>query len=239
MNFAILAAEQGVLVVDDPRTLLWAEGKLYLQHFPEAVRPRTLITRSLPELRDFYEAMGKRVVLKPLEGYGGADVFLLGEDDTNLNTIVQSMARRGFIIAQEYLPAATAGDIRFFMLNGRPFEVEGRYAAINRVNPGDWRSNMTAGGSAEKAEVGETQLRVAELVGPRLKEDGIFLAGLDIVGDRLVEINVLSPGGLWSAGRLEGVDFGAAAVRSLERKLEHRAGAAGRISNRELASWDG
>lgn len=236
MLFGRLAAEQGVLVLDDPDALLWAEGKLYLQHFPQEVRPRTLITRSLEDIRRFRAEVGGRTVLKPLDGYGGADVFLVEESGTNLATIVETLRRRGYIVAQEFLPDSARGDLRLFLMNGRPLQVEGRYAAIRRVGAeGDFRSNMTVGGRAQPADVDERALRLAELVAPRLIADGIFLCGLDIVGDKLVEINTVSPGGMWSASRLEGVDFGEAVIRALERKLELRA-AHPDWSNRRLAS---
>ncbi len=236
MLFGRLAVERGVLVLDDPDALLGAEGKLYLQHFPEPVRPRTLVTRSLDEVRRFQRELGGPMVLKPLDGYGGADVFLVDQSQANLPVIVENLRRRGYIIAQEYLPAAVRGDLRLFLLNGRPLALDGRHAAIRRVGAdGDFRSNMTAGGRAEAAAVDETALRLARLVGPRLVADGIFLCGLDIVGDRLVEINTISPGGLWSASRLEGKDFGDAVIRAVERKLELRTEHP-EWSNRRLAS---
>ena len=237
MLFGRLAVEAGVLVLDDPDALLWAEGKLYLQHFPEACRPRTLVTRSLDAIRQFHRDCGGRMVLKPLDGYGGADVFLVDEQATNLATIVESLGRRGYVIAQEFLPAAAQGDIRLFVMNGEPLQREGHYAAIRRVCvEGDFRSNMTVGGRAERATITDVELELARLVAPRLKADGIFLAGLDIVGDRLVEINTISPGGLWSASRLEGVDFGETVIEAIERKLERRLAEPG-MSNRELASF--
>lgn len=236
MLFGRLAVEHGVLVLDDPDALLGAEGKLYLQHFAEEVRPRTLVTRSLEDVRRFHRELGGRLVLKPLDGYGGADVFLVDEAQTNLATIVESLRRRGWIVAQEYLPEAAAGDLRLFLMNGRPLQVDGHYAAIRRIGrEGDFRSNMTAGGRAEPAVVDEAALRLAHLVGPRLVADGIFLCGLDIVGDRIVEINTISPGGLWSASRFAGVDFGDAVIRAVERKLELRAQNPD-WSNRRLAS---
>ncbi len=236
MLFGRLALERGVLVLDDPDALLGAEGKLYLQHFPEEVRPRTLVTRSLEDVRRFQRELGGRLVLKPLDGYGGADVFLLDEAQTNLATMVETLRRRGYIVAQEYLPEAAAGDLRLFLMNGRPLRVDGHYAAIRRIgDAGDFRSNMTAGGRAERAEVDARALRLAELVRPRLQADGIFLCGLDIVGDRIVEINTISPGGLWSAARFAGVDFGDAVIRAVEHKLELRA-AHPDWSNRRLAT---
>lgn len=237
--FGQLAARRGVLVLDHPDTLAYAESKLYLEQFPETVRLRTLITRDAAEIRRFHGECGGEIVVKPLDGYGGHGVFLIREDTTNLNSIVASLAEQGYVIAQEYLPAAAGGDTRLFLMNGKPLMAAGRYAAIHRLNArDDFRSNMTAGGRAVKAVIDDDILAIAAAVGPRLREDGIFLVGLDIVGGKLLEINTISPGGLYSAARLEGVDFGAAVIEAVERKVEtlERARRAGRVvSNRELA----
>lgn len=236
--FARVAVERGVLVLDDPDALAFATDKLYFQHFPEAVRPRTIITRSHDRVVEFHRDHGA-VVLKPLIGYGGTDVYLVDRDADNLKQIVESIRRNGYIIAQEYLPAASNGDIRLFLMNGRPLTVDGKYAAVHRVNPpNDFRSNMTAGGKPAKAKITERELRLAEAVGPRLVADGIFLAGIDIVGDRIVEINTISPGGLNIAGKLEGVNFGDEVVRAIERKLRYREAYGGALTNRQLASMD-
>ncbi len=237
--FGQIAARRGVLVLDHPDTLAYAESKLYLEHFPEAIRPRTLITRDAAEIRRFHEECGGVVVLKPLDGYGGMDVFLIRDDVINLKSIVASLARQGYVIAQEYLPAAMGGDTRLFMMNGKPLMMEGRCAAIHRLNAeDDFRSNMTAGGHAVKATIGDDLLNIAGAVGPRLREDGLFLVGLDIVGGKLLEINTISPGGLYSAARLEGVDFAAAVIRAIERKLEYKERGGGALSNRELAGME-
>ena len=235
--FGRLAVERGVLVLNDPDTLAYARDKLYFQHFPEAVRPRTLITRDLDEIRGFQQECGGRLVLKPLTGYGGADVFLLDGPDANLKAIADAVARSGFILAQEYLPAIGDGDTRLFLVNGEPLVVDGRVAAIRRIAaPGDFRANMTAGASAARARIGETELELARTVGPKLRQDGIFFAGLDIIGDRIVEINTISTGGLTSASRLEKRDFGAAIMERLERKLELRRHYGAALSNRALAT---
>ena len=129
--------------------------------------------------------------------------------------------RDGYVVAQEYLPAASEGDMRLFLMDGRPLEVDGHYAAFRRVPPeGDGRSNMSAGGTSAPAEVDDTVLALAEAVGPKLVEDGMFLAGIDIVGDKLMEVNVFSPGGLGSAGEFGGVDFAAGVIDALAAKLD-------------------
>lgn len=234
--FGQMAVLHGVIVLSHPYTLSYAVNKMYLEQFPESVRPRSIITRSFEEVRRFYEEQDRRIVLKPVRGYGGQDVYLLDRDDTNMKQIVGSLARSSYIIAQEYLPAARDGDIRLFLFNGKPLVVDGKYAALRRVNAeGDFRSNMTAGGKPAKAEITPRILEIAETVRPRLVADGIFDAGIDIVGDKLVEINAISAGGLNAAGRLEGVDFGPAVVELIERKVEYRRKYGQQLRNRELA----
>lgn len=234
--FGQMAVLHGVIVLSHPYTLSYAVNKMYLEQFPESVRPRSIITRSFEEVRRFYEEQDRRIVLKPVRGYGGQDVYLLDRDDTNMKQIVGSLARSSYIIAQEYLPAARDGDIRLFLFNGKPLVVDGKYAALRRVNAeGDFRSNMTAGGRPAKAEITPRILEIAEAVRPRLVADGIFDAGIDIVGDKLVEINAISAGGLNAAGRLERVDFGPAVVELIERKVEYRRKYGQQLRNRELA----
>lgn len=236
INFGQMAVRRGVIVLSHPYTLSYAVSKMYLEHFPAAIRPRTVITRSYGEIQRFHEEREGGIVVKPLTGYGGQDVYLIRGDAGNLKQIVESLGRSSYIIAQEYLPAATEGDIRLFLFNGKPLVVDGKYAAIRRANAeGDFRSNMSAGGRPFKVEVTPRMLEIAEIVRPRLLADGIFDVGLDIVGDKLVEINTISSGGLNMASKLEGVDFGAAVVRLIERKVEHRKRYGSQLRNRAIA----
>ncbi|HUG39186.1 MAG TPA: hypothetical protein VMM12_01810 [Longimicrobiales bacterium] len=237
--FGQLALEHGVVVLNHPYSLSWAISKMYFQQFPEAVRPACIITRSYERIRDFHAAHGRTIVLKPLMGYGGTDVFLVGEDAGNLRQIVESLARGGYIIAQQFLPRAAEGDTRLFLVNGKPLAVEGKYAAVRRVaGSEDFRSNMSAGGTPAPPEVDEDMLRLASVVGPKLVKDGIFFAGLDIVGDKLVEINTISAGGLNIAGKLQGVDFGGAVIERVERKVFYKRHYGDHIRNIEIATMD-
>jgi glutathione synthase len=219
--FGGLAERRGVMVVNDPAGLSLALNKLYLHHFPAEVRPTTLITRHADDVRDFVADQGDCAVIKPLQGSGGHGVFIVSQDDdVNLDQMIEAVTRDGYLIAQEQLPAAADGDVRLFLLDGKPLQADGTYAAFRRVpQEGEARANMTAGASVEAAEVDDTMLHLAEVVGPKLAEDGMFLAGLDIVGDRILEINVFSPGGFGSVEQLTGVDFNEIAVAALERKL--------------------
>lgn len=236
-NFGQAAARHGVIVLNDPTGLANAVNKLYFQFFPETVRPRTLITREPDKIKEFIADNGGKAVLKPLQGSGGRDVFKVSADDTaNINQIIDVIAREGYIIVQEYLPQATQGDIRLFLMNGRPLQCKGKYAAMRRVGSGgDLRSNMHSGGKAEAATIGETELRLAELVRPKLVQDGMFLVGLDIAGDKLMEINVFTPGGLYSISRLNKVDFTRSVIEALECKVEFKRLYRGTLENRELA----
>lgn len=234
--FGRLAMLRGTIVLNDPYTLAFSISKTYLEHFPAEIRPKSVITRSAKEVLRFYEEQGGNIVIKPIDGYGGKDVYLIREDPINVNQIVESIARTSYVVAQEYLPAATEGDIRLFLINGRPLESDGKYAAVRRVNDADdFRSNMSAGAKPHLAEVTPEILHIVDVVRPRLLADGMFEVGIDIVGDRLVEINTISAGGLNVAGKMQGVNFGLDVIRAIERKVEYRREHGDRISNRELA----
>jgi glutathione synthase len=236
--FGQALAARGVLVLNDPTGLSRALNKMYFQHFPQEVRPITLISRDADEIRRFVKERGKGgVVLKPLQGSGGQSVFLVTDQGSaNLNQIIEAVQRFGYVVAQEYLPAAAKGDTRFFLLNGRPLEANGHYCAFSRVGSnGDLRTNVTAGGRVVPAKVTDRMLELAEAVRPRLVVDGMFLVGLDIAGDRLLEINVFSPGGVGSASRFEGVDFTQPILDAIEAKLAHRSRYADPMPNHELA----
>jgi glutathione synthase len=221
--FGRAAMRRGVIVLNDPTALALAVNKMYFQLFPEEVRPATLITRDKDEIRHFAREHGGDVVIKPLQGSGGQGVFLVRKNDLgNLNQMIEAVSRDGYVIAQEYLPAAAEGDMRLFVMNGAPLKYKGKYAAFRRLRSGDdIRSNIHAGGRKAQAEVNDQALRIAEIVRPKLVADGMFLVGLDIVGDKLMEINVFSPGGLGSAQTFEGVNFAAAVIMALERKVQY------------------
>ena len=221
--FGRIAMRHGVVVLNDPNGLSKAMNKMYFQTFPEEVRPRTLITRDREEIKAFAKEEKGSIVLKPLQGSGGQSVFLIRPDDIpNLNQMIEAVSRDGYVVCQEYLPDAAKGDTRLFLMNGLPLRYKGKYAAFRRVRTGgDMRSNIHAGGKLAKAEITEQHLRVAEIVRPKLVQDGMFLVGLDIVGDKLMEINVFSPGGLGSARNFEKVNFAHAVIDALNRKVDY------------------
>jgi glutathione synthase len=235
--FSQLASLGDTIVLNDPRRLTDAMNKTYFQFFPEAVRPATSITREAAEVHRFLEAHGGRGVIKPLQGSGGQGVFIIDDNNRqNLNQIIEAVTRDGYAIVQEYLPAAAEGDLRMITLNGRPLKVDGTYACIRRFSQSeDHRSNISAGGAAELAVPDEAALRIAEIVGPKLIDDGMYLAGLDIAGDKMMEVNVDTPGGLNFIDDLSGIDFSGVVVRDLERKVRLRLQYGKTLGNRQLA----
>lgn len=224
LQFAELAEKMGVWVVNNPTILARASNKLYLENFDESIRPKTIITRNHVDVEQFFKEQNESIILKPLKGSGGKNVFIINkESPENLKQIEEAIARDGYVIAQEYLPAASKGDIRFFLLDGKPIEVNGKYAAIQRVGQkGDIRSNIHQGGTVQIPDINEKVLEVANKVSKQLIEDGMYFVGLDIVGDKIMEINVFSPGALNQAGKLHGEDFATIVIEDLENKYQAR-----------------
>ena len=235
--FGEVAAADGVLVLNDPTSLAGATNKMYFQHFPSILRPRTLITRDREEIRTFFREQKQSMILKPLQGSGGRNVFRVNHQNIgNLNQIIDAISRDGYVIAQEYLPDAKNGDVRLFVMNGAPLQRDGKYAAFRRVNAkADIRSNLKAGAKPTPVKVNDTMLELVEVVRPKLMKDGMFLVGLDIVGDKLMEINVFSPGGLIYIVELQRANFFETIIEAVERKHHYKQLYGDRIRNKLLA----
>lgn len=230
-----MAVRKRVIVLNDPDGLSKAMNKLYFQTFPKNIRPATLITRDKTKIFEFFKKY-KRIVLKPAVGSQGRNVFLVNPEDLpNLEQMIDTVLEHGYVIAQEFLPNVVKGDIRLFMLNGDILQYEGVYAAFKRVpKEGTIRTNIHAGGKFERAEINQRIIEIAKEVSPKLRQDGIFFAGLDIVGDKLLEVNVFSPGGIDKVKILEGIDFAPLIVQAIERKVFYKELYEGNFSNIEL-----
>lgn len=235
--FGQLAVTRGVLVVNDPFSLANAVNKTYFQHFPDQIRPRTMISRDQDAIESFVKDLDGAAILKPLQGSGGSGVFLVSPSEApNFNQMIEALGRDGYIVAQEYLDEAENGDIRLFVMNGQPLERDGKVAAFRRKNTTeDVRSNMHAGGKAHRVKYTDELDRLVDLVRPKLMADGMFLVGLDIVGSKLMEVNVFSPGGLGSCEHLYEVDFTKPVIEALERKVELRE-TSPELNNSQLAT---
>jgi glutathione synthase len=237
IEFGRIAIRHGVLVLNDPNGLSNAASKMYLQQFPKEIRPKTIITRNRDEILEFSKN-NKKVVLKPLSGSGGRNVFLTSKKDSgNFNQIVDAISKDGYIMVQEYIPQAADGDIRLFLMNGVPMQYNGKYAAFKKVNKnGDVRNNIHVGGKIERVKVDRNILRIAEMVRPKLVQDGMFFVGLDIAGNKVLEVNVFSPGGLGTARKLENVKFTHPYLKALERKVEYMKFYKRKFNNVEIAT---
>lgn len=203
-----LARQQGVLVLNDPAGLRRASSKLYSTRIPREFRPRTLISREPQLLREFVETSKTASVLKPLLGTRGTDVFKLGPGDPNLGQIIDVLTRAGMAIAQEFIPEAADGDVRVIVLDGAALQVGEAVAVVRRRPTGtDFRSNVHIGGVPSATEFTPRLRQIVDAVGPVLASDGLRLCGLDVIGDKVIEINVFAAGGLCDANRFYGVDF--------------------------------
>jgi len=183
------AEKEGVLVVNKPSSLRDCNEKVFATEFPECCTP-FLVTSDPNLLKSFIEDHGDTVI-KPLDGMGGSSIFRLRYSDPNLNVILETITESFTtkVMIQTYIPEISDGDKRILLINGNPMD-----AAVARVPAeGELRGNLAAGASAVARSLTEKDLWICEQVGPKLKDLGLVLVGLDIIGDYLTEINVTSP----------------------------------------------
>ena len=218
------AERQGVTVLNPPSMLRKASSKMYLQDFSAKIRPRAVISQDSKQILEFIEQENRPVILKPLRGTGGSGVFIVRPNDlSNVNQIIEIISRQDFIIAQEYLEAGVIGDTRLLLLYGEPIRVNGEVALVTRLRQGyDLRSNVAVGGKPSRGVYSDEMKEVVRLVSAKLKSDNIFLAGLDIIGDKVVEINVYSPGGIQDASFFAKQDFLAPILDAAEKEVEKK-----------------
>lgn len=188
-------------VFNHPRSLRDLPEKLFPLLFPEYTPP-TLITSNAEEIRRFHAAHGS-IVLKPLYGYGGKAVFVIDEKAANFEALLETLGEMSSeaMVAQKFLPQVKDQDMRVVLINGEVIGAFGRLPA-----QGEIRANMRVGGTPVKMELSAKQRRICEEVGPKLRERGIMLAGLDLIGDWLTEINITSPTGFRPLEKLYGIN---------------------------------
>jgi glutathione synthase len=202
------------VLLNDPRGLRDANEKLYTLHFSQHT-PRTLVSAERARIFSFLDEVGGRAVIKPLNGAGGAGVLMLTRGDKNAPSIVDTVTREGKVYAmvQEFLPGVKDGDKRVLVLDGNIL------GAINRVpRPDEFRSNIHVGGLVEAYEVGEAERAIVASIAPRLRADGLFFVGLDVIAGHLTEVNVTSPTGIQELSRHLGRDVAADVIAWVERR---------------------
>jgi glutathione synthase len=193
-------ARATTLVVNEPAALRGWNEKLAILEFPQLIA-RTWVTRSIGRLRELIDELGGQMIVKPLDGAGGSSVFLARKDDRNTSVIFETLTHEGkrLVMAQEYLPAARAGDKRILLLDGEPI------GAVLRVpRDDDHRGNLHVGGTAARAPLDARDQEICHEVGRRCREAGLYFVGLDVIGGKLTEVNVTSPTGVQEIDRLEG-----------------------------------
>ncbi|MBW3140612.1 glutathione synthase [Ferrimonas balearica] len=183
------AEEQGVLVVNKPQSLRDCNEKLFTAWFAEHT-PTTLVTRSAERIRAFHAEHGD-IILKPLDGMGGASIFHVREDGSNLGVIIEVLTNHGqnYAMIQKFIPEIKDGDKRILVVDGEPVP----YCLARIPQGGETRGNLAAGGRGVAQPLSESDRRIAEAVAPELKKRGLIFVGLDVIGDRLTEVNVTSP----------------------------------------------
>lgn len=200
------------LVINEPVGIRAANEKLYALHFPE-VCPTTLVTRDVGLLREFVKEHGE-VVLKPLAGYAGKGILFAHDGMRGLNSLLETAVADGRTEAQVYLPEARQGDKRILLLDGEPLG-----AVLRLHGPGEERNNLHLGGSALRTEIDEHDQRIIQAVAPKLRADGLYFVGLDVIGGLLTEVNVTSPTGIQEIEALDGPGACERVVRWMEGRV--------------------
>ncbi|GIU44826.1 glutathione synthase [Shewanella algidipiscicola] len=183
------AEEQGVLIVNKPQSLRDANEKLFTAWFSEFT-PETIVTRDAARIRAFYQQKGD-IILKPLDGMGGSSIFRVKQNDPNLGVIIETLTNHGqqYAMAQAFIPDITSGDKRILVVDGQPVP----YSLARIPQKGETRGNLAAGGKGVAQPLSESDWAIANAIGPELKKRGLIFVGLDVIGDKLTEINVTSP----------------------------------------------
>lgn len=213
-----LAQRDGAFVMNRPSGLRAANEKLFALNFPTVIPP-TLVSQDPNRIKEFLHELGGEMIIKPIDGHGGSGIFYVHREDRNLNSLLETATREGreAIIAQRYLPEVRQGDKRLIVLNGAPL---GCTLRVPRSD--EHRGNIHVGGTCIKAEVTPRDREICREVGPRLREEGLYFVGLDIIGDYLTEVNVTSPTGVQEINALDNVRLEAQVIDLVERQVEER-----------------
>ncbi|BBL35353.1 glutathione synthetase [Nitrosomonas stercoris] len=212
------AEHQGAYVINSPRAIRDYNEKLATIEFPEFIPP-SLITSQAQPLLEFL-AEHEDIILKPLDGMGGASIFRVQTTDHNINVIIETLTRYGTrtIMAQRFLPEIRDGDKRILLIDGKPVG----YALARIPKPGETRGNLAAGGTGKAQPLSARDSAISKALGKILPKRGLFLVGLDIIGDYLTEINVTSPTGMQEITNQTGVNVAGLMIDALEKNCSAR-----------------
>ena len=209
------AAARGTLVVNRPSALRDANEKLFTAWFHD-VCPPTLVSRRHDDFDRFLDTHADLIV-KPLDGMGGASIFRIRAGDPNKNVIIETLTAHGtrYAMAQEFIPEISEGDKRILVIDGEPVP----YALARIPSAGENRGNLAVGGSGVGVPLSDKDFEIVETVAPRLREHGILFAGLDVIGNFLTEVNVTSPTCIRELDQIFGLNISAILMDCIEQKL--------------------
>lgn len=212
-----------VFIINDIDGIRKANNKLYTSSFhdPEGEYiPRTYVSKNTAYLKKVIREFNTdKMILKPLDGFGGSGVIVLEKSaDKNLNSLldfyINGKRGKNYVMIQEYIAEAESGDVRVLMLNGEPI------GAYNRIpSPEDNRANIKAGGSAASYKLSDRERRICRSIGQKLVKDGIYFAGIDIIGGKLIEVNVLNPGGIVNINKMNKVNLEKSVLNFAEERV--------------------
>ena len=210
-----LAEQQGVLVVNRPSSIRDCNEKLYTAMFPQCCVPN-LVSCDMSQLKQFV-VEHQDVILKPLDGMGGASIFRVRDNDPNLNVIIETLTESGkkMTMAQRFIPEIKDGDKRILLIDGEPVD----YALARIPSKGETRGNLAAGGTAKGQPLTERDRWICAQLGPSLKEKGLMFVGIDVIGDYLTEINVTSPTCIRELDAAFNLDIATDLMNAIEKKL--------------------
>jgi glutathione synthase len=220
----------GTLVINDPEGVRRAGSGMYLADLPPEVRARTLVSRSAARLKEFLRALDGPAVLKALSPSGGEKVFYVRRrQKANVNQMITALTKTGYAVAQEYLPEAEQGEKRVVLLGAEPIRFGDSVGIYRRVpvlrgGPDAMEVRRPSGkGRRKPCAFGPIEARLCEILRPKLLADGLYLVNVDIVGDKILELNVFTPSGLHSLRETYGVDVAELVIRDVERRVRLRA----------------
>ncbi|ASG68246.1 glutathione synthetase [Francisella halioticida] len=211
-----LAKKSGVLIVNNPQSLRDFNEKVAISNYPKFA-PNTLITRSYKQINNFYKKY-KDIIVKPLDGMGGSSIFRIKDGDKNKNVILEVLTEHQskYIMIQDYQKLIKDGDKRVLIVNGEPI----KYLLARVPSEKDNRGNLAAGATAEVRELKDSDYKIAKKIAKKLKKQGVMFAGIDVIGDKLTEVNITSPTGIQEIYKATKINAASLLMQAVEQKIE-------------------
>jgi len=212
-----LVDPEKTLVINNPKGIRESNEKLYTLNFPGLI-PATLVTKDINKLKGFLSEIEGEMVVKPLDSCGGEGIFYVREGDRNTNVIMETITEGGrrYVLAQKFMEKVSEGDKRIILLNGEPLG-----AVLRLAKPGgEFRCNFHSGGSPAKTELNDRDLEICREIAPKLRADGLYFVGIDVIGGYLTEVNTTSPTGVQEINRLCGTKLESKVLDFVEERCE-------------------